>query len=350
MSAVRSRRPRAAFTLAQLAQILNGDVRDDSFLRTTRSGPFVEAYLEWFQLGKRSPATVDAYKRDLAKLCLAVPNLTPGEIGVQDLMLVLQFTPPGSWKRVRSAWNGFFRWSLRNGHTKQNPVELLPELKAEAPRVYPIFSAAERARLVKECAYTLTPEFDTARMLLLLETGARKSEAIGMRIEHIDLTHGVVLLYGKGAKERVVPIHGDVVLAVERMLMTPVPMVREGDKIGPRPLRRGDHIWFGMNAVGDQRILRCYPERPMSKRGWHEWYARIAKEALGPSYRKPHMARHTFATDALDATEGKDLYGVKELLGHESIRTTEVYLHSSRRRLQHVADALATFRRQLDEG
>ena len=66
--------------------------------------------------------------------------------------------------------------------------------------------------------------------------------------------------------------------------------------------------------------------------------------AAGVRHRKPHMTRHTFATDVLDATEG-DLYALKELLGHSSTRVTEVYLHSSRTRTAFAMEALAEYRR-----
>ena len=81
------------------------------------------------------------------------------------------------------------------------------------------------------------------------------------------------------------------------------------------------------------------PERGLSYRGFYEWWRRV-EETAGVRHRKPHMTRHTFATDVLDATAG-DLYAVKELLGHSSTRVTEVYLHSSRTRMESAGGALA---------
>jgi site-specific recombinase XerD len=93
------------------------------------------------------------------------------------------------------------------------------------------------------------------------------------------------------------------------------------------------------------------PEQPLSYRGFYESWKRV-EAAAGIRHRKPHMMRHTFATDVLDATDG-DLYAVKELLGHSSTRVTEVYLHSSRTRTAAATDALATYRRanrQTEDG
>jgi integrase len=85
----------------------------------------------------------------------------------------------------------------------------------------------------------------------------------------------------------------------------------------------------------------------LSPRGCTDWWRRI-EEAAGVRHRKPHMMRHTFATDVLDATEG-DLYAVKELLGHSSTRVTEVYLHSSRTRTESAVKALTEYGRAASE-
>jgi integrase len=85
----------------------------------------------------------------------------------------------------------------------------------------------------------------------------------------------------------------------------------------------------------------------LSPRGFTDLWRRI-DEAAGVRHRKPHIMRHTFATDVLDATEG-DLYAVKELLGHSSTRVTEVYLHSSRTRTESAVKALTEYRRAASE-
>jgi site-specific recombinase XerD len=90
-------------------------------------------------------------------------------------------------------------------------------------------------------------------------------------------------------------------------------------------------------------VIAVKPERGLSYRGFYEWWRRVEATA-GVRHRKPHMTRHTFATDVLDATEG-DLYAVKELLGHSSTRVTEVYLHSSRTRTESAVRALTEYRR-----
>lgn len=103
-----------------------------------------------------------------------------------------------------------------------------------------------------------------------------------------------------------------------------------------------DHLWYPVYRVGE-RVIGLKPERSLSYRGFYEWWKRVEAVA-GVRHRKPHMTRHTFATDVLDATEG-DLYAVKELLGHSSTKVTEVYLHSSRTRTASAVEALTAYRR-----
>ena len=105
-----------------------------------------------------------------------------------------------------------------------------------------------------------------------------------------------------------------------------------------------DFLWYGVWRRG-QQIIALKPERKLSYRGFHAWWCRV-EDVAGVRHRKPHMTRHTFATDVLDATEG-DLYAVKELLGHSSTKVTEVYLHSSRTRTEAAVKALGEYRKGL---
>jgi integrase len=329
-------------TLARLHAIVHGPIRDRSYL-ATRLGPAVQEYLAWKKLGRTAERTLDQYERDLARLALAIPDTPLEDVKVGDLMLLLDLIPEGSWHRVRAAWNGMFRWAQRFARRPDNPCDQLPELRRKTtPPVYPIFALPEQQALLNGCATSLLPSVDYARVLTLIETGARKGEACGLRLEHFDLRERCVLLHGKGKKDRLVPIRSELVSAIDRLLLEPIPTLG-------RPLGLRDHLWFPWHvskmATGERQLNRVYPERPMLSRGFHEWWAgehgRVA--AAGIPYRKPHMTRHTYATDLLDADA--NLYDVKDLLGHESTRTTEVYIHSSRKRLNRATDRLAAYRK-----
>lgn len=333
------------FTLAELHAIVRAEIKDRSYL-ATRLGPAVQEYLAWKRLSRAAERTLDQYERDLARLALAIPDTPLEDVAVSDLMLLLDLIPEGSWHRFRAAWNGLFRWAQRFGRRADNPVDQLPELKRQNTKpVFPIFSLAEQQALLSGTSSSLLPIVDYARVLMILETGARKAEAIGLRFEHIDLRERAVLLHGKGSKDRIVPIRAELVHAIDRLLVEGVPTLA-------RAVRSSDYLWFPwhvskLHKTGETRLNRVYPERPWSARGFHEWWTRMVG-AAEISYRKPHMTRHTFATDLLDA--GVDSMNVRELLGHESTRTTELYVHSSRRRLSRAADQLAAYRSEGEQG
>src|SRR4029077_21295709 len=134
-------------------------------------------------------------------------------------------------------------------------------------------------------------------------------------------------------------------LAYERTLFEPIPKLE-------RLPESEDFFWFPMRIAGEykgreRQVTAAYPERPMSPRAFHEWWERVVGHS-NVAYRKPHTTRHTYAPAALEASDG-DVYGVKEALGHSSVRTTELYLHAGMKAKESVARKLAAARRQSRE-
>src|SRR5262249_4326524 len=263
------------------------------------------------------------------------------EVRVEDIMLALQMFPERSWKRARAAWNGFFRWAVNFEHCLRNPLDKLPRVKEEPERVLAVFSPIEQWSLINRARYTHFPDLDAARMMLLLDSGGRKAEMMRLVLEDIYLRERYVKLRGKGDKEREVPLNEETVLGIERALAFPIRGLKRG-------LEVNDHLWFGYYCRGERFLGVCDPKREISPRGFHDWWARIAKPALGDKYRKLHMTRHTYATEVADATGG-NAFAIKDLLGHESIATSQRYVHASRQRLRKVADQLAAYRRRMLE-
>lgn len=324
------------FTLREWSRMVRGTTRDKSY-QSTRLGADVTEYLAWKRLSGASPRTLDQYERDLRLLCLAVPYGCD-RVGVEDLMLVLEHVPPKSWKRVRAAWGDFFKWVVRVAqHRPDNPVELLPKLRPTPDPVYDLWSQDELDLLVAGTRRMESPLRERLRVLTMIETGARAGELHGrdgVQLGAFDLARKTVTVLGKGKKRRLIPISVELAATVDEYMLTPYPVLGRGP--GPR-----DYLWYPVYRVGD-RVIGLKPERHLSYRGFYEWWRRVETTA-GVEHRKPHMTRHTFATDVLDATDG-DLYAVKELLGHSSTRVTEVYLHSSRKRTAHAVDALQAYR------
>jgi integrase/recombinase XerC len=179
------------------------------------------------------------------------------------------------------------------------------------------------------------PLRERLRVLTMIESGARAGELRGLQLGDFDLYRKTIVVTGKGSKRRLIPISAELAATVDEYMLTEYPLL-------DRTPTATDFLWYGVFRVGE-RVIGVKPERMLSYRGFYEWWKRVEATA-GVRHRKPHMTRHTFATDVLDATEG-DLYAVKELLGHSSTRVTEVYLHSSRTRTESAVRALSEYRR-----
>jgi integrase/recombinase XerD len=325
-------------TFAEWSRIFGPTTRDRSY-EETRLGPDVLAYLAWKRHSRAAERTLDQYERDLSRLCFV--GLALEEITHAELMLVLDLFPPGSWKRVRAAWGDFFRWSIREGRRPDNPLDRLPKLRPQPQLVYDIFTPKELDLLVAASRSMPYPLIQRIRALTIVETGGRAGELRELTLGHFDLYRRAVRLKGKGGKERMVPISVELRDTIDEHLLTAYPLLEREPGLA-------DHVWFAIWTRGST-IIRLTPERRFSYRGFWEWWARLERIA-GVRHRRPHMVRHTFATDVLDATEG-DLYATKELLGHSDTRTTETYLHSSRRRTAAAIEALGAYRRrELEEG
>jgi integrase/recombinase XerC len=185
------------------------------------------------------------------------------------------------------------------------------------------------------------PVRDEARARLVIDSGCRKAELRGIRHRNIDPANRTISVIGKGDKEREIPIHGDFWIAYERSLFEPIPKL---DRY-PEP---DDYFWFPMRVAGEykgrvRQVTMSYPDRMMVESGFHGWWVRLTSHA-GIDYRKLHTTRHTYATAALEASH--DLYGVQQLLGHASVKTTEKYLHAGKKAKESVARKLAAARRE----
>lgn len=155
---------------------------------------------------------------------------------------------------------------------------------------------------------------DRAMLETFYAAGARVAEVAGVRIQDLKLDLGLILLFGKGAKERVVPLGRSAIAAVERYLSD-----ARGQLAKPQS---GDALFLGVRGAPLSRV--------------HIWRL-VKKYAALAGIRKnvhPHTLRHSFATHLLEG--GADLRTVQEMLGHASISTTQIYTHVDRSRLKSV--------------
>ena len=336
----------ALLTLAQARAILADPMRDQRYL-DTRLGPMVQAYISWKKLGRPAATTMDRYERILAQLAVSIPpGVGIAELSSAELSLYLNDVPPDSWKLHRTVINGFLEWAINYDHrTTKNPIKLLPRMQPGPRRTITVFSEPEIDAIINAARHMDDPVRDHARAVLLFDSGCRKAELRMLQHRAIDPARKLITVIGKGDKEREIPVLGEFWLAYERSLFEPIP------RLGRLP-EPEDFFWFPMRVAGEygnreRQVTKAYPEKAMGPRAMHDWWERLIGHS-GVNYRKLHTTRHTYATAGLEASDG-DVYGVKELLGHASVRTTELYLHAGKKAKESVARKLAASRRASRE-
>jgi integrase/recombinase XerD len=155
---------------------------------------------------------------------------------------------------------------------------------------------------------------DRAILELLYATGVRVSELVGLTLASLDLEEGLCVVFGKGSKERLVPVGGPAVRAVGRYLRDVRPKLDRG--------------------TGEGRVFLNARGRPLSRMSVWNVVKEASQRAGVRSDVSPHTLRHTFATHLLEG--GADLAAVQELLGHADISTTQIYTHLDREYLRDV--------------
>ena len=279
--------------------------------------PDVERFL-LFLAARRSPRTVDAYKRDLSALAI----FRGGEVGaatVEDLeRWIAEMRAAGlassTIARRAAAVRSYFRHLGMIGAREDNPAAalVLPRRAQKLPRV---LSPSETERLI-DAATGSSPRVlrDRALVELLYGAGLRVSETVGLEKGAVELEERIVRVFGKGGKERLVPLGRPAAEAVRRYLA-----------LGRPHLDRRYRPELFLNARGG----------PLTRAGAFLILRKLAvKAGLEPGRVHPHLLRHSFATHLIEG--GADLRSVQEMLGHADLGTTERYTHVSDRRRREV--------------
>jgi integrase/recombinase XerD len=278
-----------------------------------RSDPDVERFL-LLLAARRSPRTVDAYRRDLSAFA-AFHGGTIGDTSVEELERWLASMradglAPSTVARRVSAVRSYLRHLVLIGNRADNPAASLqqPRRARTLPRA---LSPSEAERLI-DAATGSSPRSlrDRALVELLYGAGLRVSEAVGLEKSSVALDERVVRVLGKGDKERLVPLGRPAAESVRRYLA-----------LGRPHLDRRYRPELFLNARGG----------PLTRAGAFLILRKLADRAgLEPGRVHPHLLRHSFATHLLEG--GADLRSVQEMLGHADLGTTERYTHVSDRR------------------
>lgn len=268
-----------------------------------------------------SDNTIAAYGRDLARYVtwLAERGVTDPEAVTRELVeehvgaLMEVGLAPASVERAVSAIKGLHRFMVTDELCTAFPTSDLP-LPAKPARLPDVISREGAARLLDQpFPQTPTGLRDRAILEVLYGCGLRASELSGLDVRAVLLDEALLRVFGKGSKERVVPLMGTALSALEAYLDR-----GRGALAGARPSPA-----VFLNARGGR----------LSRQSVHaivEKYGRV----VGLSGLHPHTLRHSFATHLLEG--GADLRVVQELLGHANIATTQLYTHVDRTHVRRV--------------
>ena len=214
----------------------------------------------------------------------------------------------------------FYKWAERRGLADSNPMILIrtPRQGKRLPKAITI-DQVEKLLAAPDEKEVLGLR-DRAMLETLYSTGIRVSELVGLELDDIDLTGEALKVRGKGKKERVVPLGSHALAAIRRYM----------------DMMRGDARFPGVWADGKPRLplfVNKHGGRLSSRSVRRKLDKYLKQVGLDPTI-SPHTLRHSFATHLLD--NGADLRSVQELLGHQSLSTTQVYTHLTTQRMQNA--------------
>ena len=269
-------------------------------------------YLEYLELEKGlSQNTLEAYRRDLSEFSQGVEDITK-----VDRMSINMFIrklrenklAPSSIIRKMASLRGFFKWASSAGIIDKNPASTLeqPKVPQRLPKVVSI-------KEIEEMLHNNLTPLEHVIMELLYSCGLRVSELVNLKTSDIDLSSKYVRCFGKGSKERIIPI-GEIAKKAVTEYMT------ERDFLVKK---------YNLNT---KLLLIQNSGRLITRQDVNTFIH--AQGKLIHKNISPHTLRHSFATHLLE--NGADLRVVQELLGHSDVSTTQLYTHISKKRLKDV--------------
>lgn len=291
-------------------------------------GKLLISFLEYLRDTRNySSETLRAYKNDLAQFfkfytgdnhSAIADSINIGHLTLRGYLAHLKkanMHKSSTIARKLASLKSFLRFLQQTNHIKSNPAIFLRGPKMEK-RLPDFLSENEVVALINQPDISkLKGLRDRAILEILYSSGLRINELVNMRIRDIDFSNGVIHIFGKGKKERLVPLGSYAIESLERYL--------EARQKAGQSNEHTAHLVLNMRG---QRLTDRSIRRHLCR------YAR--KAGLGYKKVSPHTLRHSFATHLLD--RGADLRSVQELLGHKNVTTTQIYTHVTARRLKEI--------------
>lgn len=270
-----------------------------------------------------SANTRQAYERDLRLFCKtlgfknsdALVNVSREQITGYMTQLKEKGLAAATIARKLAAIKAFYRFMTAEGYMDANPAEVV-EAGTKGIKLPRVLSEDEVVRLLNQPDITSAEGFRDRTMLeVLYATGMRVSELINLTLDRVDLNMKYIIAFGKGSKERIVPLGSVAAEFLQQYL----------EKVRPKLTHEDRNTNIVFLAFGGHELTR--------QRFWQIIRAYGRKANINKALT-PHILRHSFATHLLD--NGADLRSVQELLGHSDISTTQIYTHLTNKRLRDI--------------
>lgn len=278
----------------------------------------IRDYLEFIRVERGySDHTAKSYQKDLDQFIKfskvnSLKDMNREKIRSFLERLSEEFSVP-SIERKLACLKSFFHYLLREGKIAKDPTSDF-KLPRKAKRLPKALSISETIKLIAAPAGDNHLALrDAALLEMLYATGMRASEAVGLNISDVNQAVSFVKCFGKGLKERIIPVNKATLRAVKKYLEKGRPKFPQKDK---------EALFLDKNG---QRLTR---------QGLWEMVKKYVKKTGIKGSTSPHTLRHSFATHLLE--RGADLRSVQEMLGHADISTTQIYTSVSRERLKRM--------------
>ncbi len=268
-----------------------------------------------------SPATIDAYRRDLDRLaswCQEREISAPAAIQMADVRAFAasehrRGLDPRSVQRRLSGLRRFFRYLRREGVLSDDPTQGVraPRTKRKLPEVLDVDQVLALLNIPEQDELATR---DRAMLELFYSSGLRVSELAGLSWDRLDMDEGLVRVMGKGQRERLVPIGSHAIMA----------------------LQRWQRIHASLAGADQGRVFTSLKGRPLGVRAVQKRVAYWSQRQGLDQRVHPHQLRHSFASHILESSG--DLRAVQELLGHANLSTTQIYTHLDFQHLARVYD------------
>ena len=284
----------------------------------------IQEFADYLRIEKRnSPNTVSAYRRDLFRFSAEltdqkVESVTTSDIRDFLILLKEKGLSAASVARSLSSIKSFFKYLCHDKQFQDNPAEILETPKSWR-KLPDILSSEDVDNLLKspnlESGLGLR---DKAMLEVLYASGLRVSELINLKISQLDMEVGYLRTFGKGSKERIVPIGAVAKRAVENYILNSRPALASNLKDG----RKAEELFVTLRGRG------------MTRQGFWKLLKGYVIQANVRASVSPHTLRHAFATHLLE--RGADLRSVQQMLGHSDISTTQIYTHILGKRMLEI--------------